>query len=1014
MKENRFKNYSMRTDFILSILIPGLLLLLNAIISFILVAIYVNSTNRGFLIAAIIVFSIMTVLISVLSFFIIKRMIAIYYLGLYKTTTYNLAKLSQGNVDIKPFPTTEVSEFKDLNDNMDSFKSILDNTLLEPTSIDYNKIALEYVDRNNKVVTLDSFRRNLDSIIIVSQSFRNALLEFYYDTERISQEDKKYLLKAVMGAFEHYSNVLFIDDEKNPSIYVYLPDIDSFSRIKEQIIKIALSCTITERSTAGITSLPMHASLVCYPFSHSDEMFSDLRYAKRQGQLVNFYLPNRLKSLDSGLMVSTSMNLNYMTKIIRSVDELDFNYIHRSHDMKVLTSALKNISSYLHIDHSGIIMFDQDVNKYRVFLSMDDSEKKLFKEGEEITHDFIESLNTCVDEDNTYYFSNRQNVNNSLAAFVDRLGISSGYYQIIKYDNKIIAIVYYLNDKSNLRISTYIREAIYFFSQRIATLFISGEKDKVVDEYMTKYNSLAALSEYSSYSVTDEMNISDFSPDLKIIFPKIKVGEPCYRVLHGLDKPCADCPMKTFKKQLLKVKNMDYEVSLTLNSKKNHNRTLLVRHISNGIYDTNLFDRNYLTFSYYALLNYMKNLYLINARGYILLLHIDNIHTFVTTQGSEGASFVVRSFVKNLRDHLNVDHVFSYNEQTIAIVFPEYGHVDIVKACEKIYGITKQHYFDDGSDDQIIATYLPIGFPHGFATAEDFLKNVLHYYNIESYERNKDYVYFLESGYARSVSHHIFMVEVLDKTFIEKNYSFFYQPYVNCSDKRIYGAELLLRIPDSFQGTMLRADELSDVAAKEHKVDLITGALLSTIRELSQQYSQNVFKINDLKRLSINTDVPFLENDNFIDEIISIQKEYKYPSGFIGLEIGEKEIMDNIELVSKASKHALQRNIPLICDRYTGQFVSLDKLKDLGFTEIKIDRKLVFNIDKDARRLNELKSLMLTAKQYGIKATVVGVENSDQFTLIREIDENCFMQGYHFYKPLDKNGFVSSLQISNK
>ena len=955
------------------------------------------------------------VIYIVISIFVVRRLRKLYLDGLYKVTASNIANISQGSMEITNYPSENITELQELNDNLNTFKSLMLNSTIKATYPDYRHINFQYFDEERKIVDLASFKENLSSVILVSQSYRNVLLELYYDTNEVSEDELMTLFIRAKPIFSSYRNYLFIRGQKSLSLYIYIPFIDSFSRIKEQIEQMISYSTINKHNNIGLVSYPLHACLVCYPFSNEDEMFPDLLYAKRQGKLVNFYLPNRLKTLHNDIIISDSMNLNYMTKLIHSLDNLNYDNIDNEHDLKIFEQTIKGIFEYFHLDHAGILFLDEDLMKYRIEVAVNSLDREQFRQGHYIERSLVDTLCSCLDEDQSYYFSCRVNANNSIGALVDRIGLSSGFYKALEYHGKIIGLVYFFNDKKPFIISSYLRESLHFFANRVLFTRLMNRKDNNILYQKQKFEALLSAGEFYEYKVTDDMVLNEISSSLHTLFPKLKVGEHCYKALYGLEKMCPNCPMKTFVKKIDDFgKKGKFETSLSLNVGKNHNRALLMRHISNGMYDTNRFDVNLLIGSYASLVDYVKNLYYVAARGYLLLLRIDNLETLISSQGSEGANFVLRSFINILKTKLKIEHIFSYNDHTLGILFPEYGHVDIIQKCEQIYEISKQKYYDDGSEDSISITYLPLGFPQGHATAEDFYRSAIRYFNSAQYETGKDYIYFLESGYERSASRRYFMIEVLDRTFVEGNYSFFYQPYVNCDDKRIYGAELLLRIPDSFQGTMLNAFELSRVAAQENKVDLITNALLKTVGALSQQYGRSVFKVNDLKRLSINTDVPFLAKDDFVEQINSIQKEYGLSKNFIGLEIGEWDISHNLAIVEKGAKQAAAIGLPLICDRYTGQYVSMEQLRKLGFTEIKTDRKLAMNIDKDTRRLSELKSLLMTAAQNDIKVTVVGIENSEQYLLVKEMDENCFLQGYHFYKPLDKNNLISALQISNK
>lgn len=171
-----------------------------------------------------------------------------------------------------------------------------------------------------------------------------------------------------------------------------------------------------------------------------------------------------------------------------------------------------------------------------------------------------------------------------------------------------------------------------------------------------------------------------------------------------------------------------------------------------------------------------------------------------------------------------------------------------------------------------------------------------------------------------------------------------------------------------------------------------------------------MFKVYGFNRLTINTDYSYFADDNFFVEIHNLLVDYHLPRDFLGFEITEKEISYHMSELQKFSRGILNEHVVLICDQYTGKYVSLDALKELGISEIKIDRKLVGDIEVNPQHLAEVTDLIKEAEGKNIKASLVGVENADQYLLIKDISKNTNVQGYHFYRPLDKVKFIEELR----
>lgn len=131
------------------------------------------------------------------------------------------------------------------------------------------------------------------------------------------------------------------------------------------------------------------------------------------------------------------------------------------------------------------------------------------------------------------------------------------------------------------------------------------------------------------------------------------------------------------------------------------------------------------------------------------------------------------------------------------------------------------------------------------------------------------------------------------------------------------------------------------------------------------------------------------------------------------MEISEKDVADHLEGYSKITSGIIKTNIDLICDRYTGDHVSLQMLKDLGFTEIKISQSLVLNIGEDASYLNKVENIYRNAKLIALRVTLVGIENKTNYDLIKDECRDSSIQGKYFYEPLDESAFLEALRKSN-
>ena len=1010
------RQLNIRTAFQLSMMFPLIILALMITIGTAFLLTYYFTQNRVFLFVLLGILFNLGVGYVLVIIFVFRWLYQIFYKGLYETTYNNLDSLSKDKTKLSLFPQNNIKEIQDLNNRIATVSTKLNNAFLVTYAPDYEKIHLDYVDKSKQLITFESFKANLSGLIFLSQSFRNVVVEVYYDLkEELTEESKTYLLDIYRKAFADYANSLFTFRDDNRSLLIYLPVIDSFSKIKEVLFYTIKESSVVTKTVQGTDNVPARYVVVAYPYSSEDSILSDLRYAKRQNKVVNFFLPNRTKNnVDERLMMHTSMNINYMSRLVSSLSGLDPVKYNAENDKEIIKDSLNGLSKYLDVDEAGVIVYDDTVRQYHPYVATDDS--TLFAKNKNVSTDFVEVLSANTDDDCSYYFSKRNHANLTIGRMFDYYGINSGFYYAIKKNSQPIGLIYFFNRKKDFIIDAYLRESLFILSLRLDHYFSSMELMADIDLVKSESEYILSLGNHYIYNVDDNYRLTSFSNNLKSVFPHLKTGEPCYKQLFGLEHICHDCPMATFKKKRIDLKNKTYEISLTLNDRKSHNRYLLVEKIvGQEEYEPDLFNKDLLIYSFASLVNTLRDAYYSTSRGYLLLLSIDNYEQLLANQGSEGLLFVMRCFIKKIKDKLKTQDVYYYNPTTIAIVFPLIGHADVINRCEAIYEISKDHFFDDGSNDTLSVTYLPFAYPRGFPSADDFLRNVNDFYLSDKLERNKDFIYFYDQSISRSASKRAFMISVIENEFSGKmSQSVNLQPMVQASDRKIYGAEILLRINDVHRNVFFSAEEISRIALQENKTYLITESILNYVGALYKEYGPNVFKINGFKRVAINIDQTYLRNPKLIQSIIEIHKTNKFPNNFLSFEIPEEMIPDNLDKIRNFAKELADIHITFSCDRYSGKYVAVEQLKELGFKEIKIMKSIIDNIDKDPVKFNEVKSLVLAAKHVGLNISVVGVENEAQYRLLKELDNDMMMQGYYFYKPLTRSDFIASIISYNK
>ena len=963
---------------------------------------------------SLIVVCVITLGAYIIMFFVIQKKVkTTFYKQLYETTYTNINRIKNNDMNLRSYGNSDIKEVRLLDEATNDLRKKLSSSLLVVNTPDYSKLELQYVDQDKSLITYKSFKENIANIILVSQSFRNVLIEVFYDFPpevSLSKKDKTRLLKLYQETFSDHDQVLYMFGEDDKSLLIYVPVIDSFNEIEEKLGYAVSNSSVTVRDDRGIRHMLAKYAVVAYPYSNENMILGDLRYAKRQGQPYFLFLPKRYReNISKDLMLNTTMNINYSSKIMVELSNLDYSYGDNERNKAILRNVFSAISDFLNIDEGGIIAFDEINGSYYSYIRSNRS--KLFEE-KEVSKDFVETLSKAVDEDNSYYFSTKRHASSSIKRILDMYGINSGTYYVVRnIDNtKIIAFIYMFNHENDLRLNTYLREMFFIISLRIENYFEKREIADYADSKAAENDSILALSHLFTYHVNDNYEITEISRSLKRKFPSLQLGDRCHKVFFDQDKPCRDCPFKTRQKKYFTDRGSEFESSLVLANRKDKDDVVIIKQLTGLDEVGDLFQQDLLIYSFRALVDLVKNEYTANARGYIVLLCIDNYEEILAQKGSEGYLYYLREYIRSIKNKLQTDDVYYYNPSTLAIHLPYEGHANTINKIELIYPLSKLSFYKNAGFGEFKVTYLPVGYPRGYANPDAFVKHISDFYTNPKFERNKDFIYFSDYSISRSANKREFMVNVLEEEFKSHNSTSMYlQPIVSIKDEHIFGAEILLRIEDAHRNIFFNAMEISRIAEQEGKTQLVTESIINFIGNIYREYGKSVFKINKFNRIAINIDQTYLGDDKLIQELVKLSTENSLPKGFISMEIPEDVIPNNKEKIRHLADELRKYEIMFSCDRYLGQYVNIEELADLGFKEVKVARDIILAIDKDPVKYDAMRTIVSLSKKYGIAVAAVGVENAEQTKLLKNLDEEMMVQGYYFYKPLSRSDLIASL-----
>ena len=247
------------------------------------------------------------------------------------------------------------------------------------------------------------------------------------------------------------------------------------------------------------------------------------------------------------------------------------------------------------------------------------------------------------------------------------------------------------------------------------------------------------------------------------------------------------------------------------------------------------------------------------------------------------------------------------------------------------------------------------------------------------------------------------MMKGLQRALDDQRLRMAYQPKISLRDGSLSQVEALVRWDDPELGPMKPSCFVP--LAEEH--GLIHEMTQWGLRTILRQWI-------DWRDEGLDTSIAFnisalsLQHLDFPDLVERMCRALGVPSDRLVLELTEGATQPLVRLMDALTRFRI-KGIGLAIDDFGTGYSSLMQLRQLPFTEVKIDQAFVADVphSRDSRLI--IQAVTDLAHGLGLTATAEGVETLDQLRIIRELGCD-HVQGYLISAPLEPSVLRSWLQ----
>lgn len=228
-----------------------------------------------------------------------------------------------------------------------------------------------------------------------------------------------------------------------------------------------------------------------------------------------------------------------------------------------------------------------------------------------------------------------------------------------------------------------------------------------------------------------------------------------------------------------------------------------------------------------------------------------------------------------------------------------------------------------------------------------------------------------------------------------------FQPQVSLADQRIIGIEALARWQHPVKGFIPPAIFIG-IAEKYGMINAVTD----TIFQQAISACKGLHDKGLAATLSVNFSALTLNNLELPEVIETTLNAKGFPTKNFIIEITESSLASDSRVALNILARTRLKGIGLSIDDFGTGFSSLEQLKHIPFTELKIDRSFVHQASKNSASYAILESSIELAKKLNIHSIAEGVETQEDWDVVQSLGCDS-AQGYFIAKPMPPDEFMT-------
>lgn len=387
----------------------------------------------------------------------------------------------------------------------------------------------------------------------------------------------------------------------------------------------------------------------------------------------------------------------------------------------------------------------------------------------------------------------------------------------------------------------------------------------------------------------------------------------------------------------------------------------------------------------------------------IISIHLDDLQFMITTFGMEGINILQRQIADFLQTINPTYQCFQLEPDLFCVVLPDVKPPEYSAVTASIMKRFNQTWKNAIIEMKVSASQCVIRCPADAENTETIIDTINSAKHDNRYKGEK---LLFAHDIDVSTRKRFTYIEQLVKTAIqERRIEVMYQPLYSTSEKRIIGAEALVRMKDK-EGNYISPDEFVPIAEQD---GFILRIGLYVYEEVCRFLSSTKLHKLGVQMIDVNLSVAQCMQTRICEEFLEILEFYNLPPSLINLEITETAAAHTPELLYSNMDKFKKLGFSCSLDDYGTGYANLSYMLHMPFSMIKIDKEIVWSAMSDVKAYVMLVGIIDMIHKLNMRTVAEGIETKEMVDKLTELKCD-YLQGFYYSRPVPENEFYELLK----